>query len=143
MRPSLLLALACACGPALPSGTDGVDTGSPAPSGDGGGDATDGGDGTPGTDGTDGAGGDDGCDGTDGGDGTGGPTDPLVSDLLWSPDGAYPAYDAMRVKGLQPDFWSDPVEVAGNNTGSVAMNLVWAHWRRGVRAALRGRAGGP
>ena len=40
----------------------------------------------------------------------------------------YPARTAMRVKALQPDFWPNFAEVAGNNTGGVAMNLVWANW---------------
>jgi hypothetical protein len=40
----------------------------------------------------------------------------------------YPDKTPYDVKGLQPDFWSDKDEIAGNGTGAIAVNLVWAFW---------------
>lgn len=46
----------------------------------------------------------------------------------------YPERDPMRLKEVQPDFWSYD-DVAGNNAGGVAMNLVWSSWEPSVSAA--------
>ena len=40
----------------------------------------------------------------------------------------YPEKTAYQLKALQPDFWPDKNEIAGNGTGGIAVNMVWASW---------------
>jgi hypothetical protein len=47
----------------------------------------------------------------------------------------YPTRSPYRIKSLQPDFWPDRGEVIGNNTGGIAVNMVWAQWQGADRRA--------
>lgn len=47
----------------------------------------------------------------------------------------YPMRDPYRIKSLQPDHWADRNEVIGNNTGGIAVNMVWAQWQGEDRRA--------
>ncbi|MCB9779273.1 MAG: hypothetical protein H6742_11970 [Alphaproteobacteria bacterium] len=49
--------------------------------------------------------------------------------MVFDPSAPYADEDPYLVKGIQPDFWADPDAISGNMAGSVAMNLVWAHWQ--------------
>ena len=61
----------------------------------------------------------------------------VLPDAFVDPDTGplpYPERDPMRLKELQPDFF-DMDQIAGNNTGGVAMNLLWANWEPSVHLA--------
>jgi hypothetical protein len=40
----------------------------------------------------------------------------------------YPERGDYRIKSIGADSWANKADIAGNNAGGVALNLVWAHW---------------
>ncbi len=124
---SLLLVAACDSDSEQPGSGAAASGAGTATGGAAAGGATTGGNGTGGAAGGSGGGQVGGTGGTAGSAGV----DPCIDGpLVGLP---YPHRAPIDMKGIQPDFWPNQQELVDHHTGTVAMNLVWAHWEPQVK----------